>query len=106
MTHLSQHPIYFLFHKMANIKVNNEEISRLISIFVLLLGGYAILGWQIYEYLRFDTWPAVSVLTALKLMGISWATNPMDWAGLHRILNAISLPLMMILFGWIILISD
>jgi hypothetical protein len=40
---------------------NDKEIVGL----VLMIGSVCLLGWQVYEYLRYNIWTSVSVITAL-----------------------------------------
>jgi hypothetical protein len=61
---------------------------------ILLIGIVAaavILAWQLYSYLRFGAWPALSIVTLLNLLQIGWAQAPRDWIGLHALLDAIPL---------------
>jgi len=40
---------------------NDKEIVE----FVFMIGSVCLLGWQVYEYLRYNLWTSVSVITAL-----------------------------------------
>ena len=77
---------------------NDKEIvglALMIGSVCLFFGSVCLLGWQVYEYLRYNIWPSVSVITALGWMNIRWAFNPTDWLGLYNILIKIPLSLMM-----------
>ena len=80
---------------------NDKEIVGL----ALMIGSVCLLGWQVYEYLRYNIWPSVSVITALGWMNIRWAFNPTDWLGLYNILIKTPLSLMMFVFGFFVLFS-
>jgi hypothetical protein len=68
----------------------------------VMLFGACVVGWQVYEYLRYNIWTPVSVINALQWMEIRWAINPRDWLGLYNILIKIPLSLTMMWVGWLI----
>lgn len=72
----------------------------------LLLGGICVFGWQAYQYLRFNEWVPLSIISALEWMNIRWAVYPVDWIGLHGILKAIPLSITMLVVGWMVLMSE
>jgi hypothetical protein len=72
---------------------------------LLAVSGFCLLGWQVYEYLRYNYWPPVSVITALEWMKISWALNPSDWIGIYNILSKTALSLAMFVIGFLVMIS-
>lgn len=72
---------------------------------ILLLGGIAVLAWQIYTYLRYNVWMPVSVLTLFEWMKIQWAFNPTDWKGIHTILDFLPLSAAMIASAWMVITS-
>jgi hypothetical protein len=62
------------------------------DVVVLLMLGWiltplAIVGWQIYGYLRHAIWQPLSVLDTLLFINVKWAENPTDWIGLHHVLE-------------------
>ncbi len=64
-----------------------------------ILAAVGMLGWQIYSYLRLGEWPSLSIITALLWLNVDWARSPNDWAGVHKILDAIPLSLTAFLAG-------
>ena len=67
-----------------------ELFGYLVAIFLLgCLAAAGILGWQIYGYLRYGTWPALSVIGVLQWLNLDWARSPRDWTGLHEFLDAL-----------------
>ena len=61
--------------------------------FGLMLCAVCLLGWQSYEYLRYNIWIPISVMTMLEWMKVGWALNPTDWLGLYNLLIKIPLSL-------------
>lgn len=56
-----------------------------------MLGSLALLSTQIYAYLKTGEWVPSGVLdTVGPLLHWEWAVMPMDWLGLHGMLNAIN----------------
>ncbi len=75
----------------------SSELSPL-DILVPILGAgilatVGILVWQIYSYLRLGEWPSLSIITALHWLNVDWARSPHDWAGVHKVLDAMPLSL-------------
>ena len=64
-----------------------------------MLGGMGLFVWQIYAWLKSSLWPSVSVIDALRWMGVSWAVAPHDWLGLHKLLNLVPLALTLFIVG-------
>jgi hypothetical protein len=65
----------------------------------LLLAGPALIAWQCYGWIRYGVWIPWSPLTLLLWMGAkaAWIFAPEDWIGLHRLIDAI--PLSLVLLG-------
>jgi hypothetical protein len=80
---------------------NDKEIVGL----ALMIGSVCLLGWQVYEYLRYNIWTSVSVITALGWINVGWAFNPTDWLGLYNILIKMPLCLIMFVLGFFVLVS-
>jgi hypothetical protein len=80
---------------------NDKELVGL----ALMFGSVCVLGWQVYEFLRFNFWTPVSVITALEWMKVGWAINPNDWIGLYNILIKTPLSLIMFVLGFFVLVS-
>ena len=78
---------------------NEKEVVFLL----MMMSAFGLLGWQVYEYLRYSQWPSISIITALEWMKIGWALNPTDWIGLHNILSKTALSLAMFLLGFLVL---
>lgn len=52
------------------------------------LGCLAALGVQVYQYLRNGFWVPMPAMTTLgELLGVEWMRSPMDWVGVHNMLN-------------------
>ena len=82
-----------------------DQVVTFLYSLALLGCGVSIVGWQVYEYLRYDIWTPVSPITALEWMKIKWALNPTDWLGLYNLLKMVPLSLLMIVFGWLTAMS-
>ena len=80
---------------------NDKELVGI----ALVIGSVCLLGWQVYEYLRYNFWTPVSIITVLKLMSFSWALNPSDWIGLYNILAKMPLSLTMVVIGFFVMMS-
>lgn len=78
----------------------DDPLKSFIAILVLgVFAAIGILGWQIYGYLRQGEWPALSVIAALQWLNIEWARSPRDWLGLHNLLDAMPLSLVVFFSG-------
>jgi hypothetical protein len=88
------------------MNTDKDDLVKFLTALALIFGGLGIVGWQVYEYLRYNTWNSASVITALQWMKIHWAMNPTDWIGLHNILSMTPLSLTMIAIGWMVVMSD
>jgi hypothetical protein len=71
----------------------------------LMLCGFLVLGWQVYEYLRYSFWMPISVITGLSWIKLEWALNPTDWIGVFNILSNIPLSLALVVVGFFVEIS-
>lgn len=87
------------------MSTDNDDLMKFIAALSLLIGGLCVVGWQVYEYMRYNIWNPISVATALEWMNIKWALNPTDWVGLFNILKIIPLSLTLIAMSWIVAIS-
>ena len=63
-----------------------EALSVLFLIAGLVL-GIGIIALQAITWLESAVWRPVSVLAALKWLGIPWALTPTDWLALHKALD-------------------
>lgn len=88
------------------MSTDSDDLVKFISALALLVGGFCVVGWQVYEYLRYNIWTPVSVVTALEWMKIQWALNPTDWVGLYNILRKVPLSVAMIVSGWMVVMSE
>ncbi|OJW82857.1 MAG: hypothetical protein BGO66_02945 [Alicycliphilus sp. 69-12] len=65
-------------------------IGALIA-FASLVTGAILLGSQIASFLKSGTWESSGVLYFLgELFLWEWALMPMDWVGLHSMLNSLN----------------
>ena len=86
---------------MSNaVKTNTDLIvvAALITV-VSSFGGFCILLWQAYGYLRQEVWQPVSAIDALRYVNMKWAFAPTDWLGLYRILEWMPLSLLLPIAG-------
>lgn len=88
------------------MSTDSDDLVKFIAALALIFGGVGVIGWQVYEYLRYSIWNPVSVVAALQWMKIQWASNPTDWIGLFNILTMIPLSLASIALGWIVVLSE
>jgi len=71
----------------------------------LILCGPGILIYQLYIYLKNGAWLSLSMIDGLVWTGrLSWAKNPTDWLGLHKVLDSTPLSLGLFLIGIALLI--
>ena len=80
---------------------NGKEIVGLSFVFC----SVCLLGWHMYEGLRYNVWMPMSMMVVLGWMNVSWALNPTDWLGLHNILIKTPLCAAMFVFGLIVFSS-
>lgn len=73
--------------------IQSDEDTQVMLALILFFGGVAVLGWQVYEYLRYSIWAPISIITFFEWAGVPWATYPTDWIGLHGILKLLPLSL-------------
>lgn len=88
------------------MKTKNDDLIKFLPAIALIFGGLGVVGWQVYEYLRYNSWDSISIITALQWMKIQWAFNPTDWIGLYNILGMVPLSLTMIVVGWMVVMSE
>jgi len=80
---------------------NDKEIVG----FGLMLCAVCLLGWQAYEYLRYNFWIPISIITVLEWMEFGWALNPTDWLGFYNILSKTSFSLVLFIVGFFVSVS-
>ena len=85
--------------------ISKAEDGAISASLILLFGGIAVFLWQVYGYLRYNTWMPISIITLLEWMKIVWAYNPNDWIGFHSILKHIPLSAAMIAAAWMVISS-
>lgn len=60
-----------------------------------LLGGFGLLGFHTYEWLRWGVWTTYRLTMVLYVVGNDrmreWLLMPTDWVGLHDMLAALPL---------------
>lgn len=65
------------------------------------LVGCGIILFQIYAYLRFNTWTPVSLIDVAKYFSDdAWLTSPTDWHGLHSLLNFVPASLVLLFIAY------
>lgn len=73
---------------------------------IIMLGGIAIFGYQVYQYLKAGIWQPISLTTAMQFMNVKWAISPTDWAGLYQILDFIPLSATVFVAGFAALVNE
>ncbi len=75
----------------------NKRASRFFmacAVFSAWIGFAAFalcLAWQCYFYLRNGFWVPMPALTKLgEFFGVEWMHSPMDWVGVHNMLNELN----------------
>ncbi|UXS09193.1 hypothetical protein [Agrobacterium tumefaciens] len=84
------------------------DITR-IGLLVALpaVAGCGIILFQIYAYLRFNTWTSVSLIdVATYFSDDGWLTSPTDWNGLHSLLNMVPASLVLLGIAYLSLEED
>ena len=56
----------------------------LVSILVGFLAAIVTLAIQTWQFLQTGEWLALSLLSPLRLLKLSWAVSPQSWFGLRR----------------------
>lgn len=69
----------------------------LASIVMGFLAAIATLAYQTWQFLQTGEWLALSLLSPLRLLKLSWALSPQSWFGLYKIFDAIPLSLALFL---------
>ncbi len=84
------------------------DVTRSILLVALpAVAGCGIILFQIYAYLRFNTWTSVSLIdVAAYFSDGAWLTNPSDWHGLHSLLNLIPASVVLLLLSYAAAKSD
>lgn len=92
----------------SRIVFNTRRILAGIIVFIgglFVLAGLAVLGLQIFAYLKLGDWKPVPVLELVS-PHIPWLRNPQSWFGLHNIisdaLDFVPVSLLLFLAGWLI----
>jgi hypothetical protein len=76
------------------------ELLSYILIAAPFVASLALIGFQVYVWLRSGIWPQISVLDGMKYVSSNdWLVNPTDWTGLHSILSNGSLSAAFAIFG-------
>lgn len=75
---------------MADQNDDSEWEGRLVGCIGLgFLTAIATLAYQTWQFLQFGKWPALSLLSALRVVGSTWALDPQSWFGLYKVFDAI-----------------
>ena len=87
------------------------NIRRFVSGTIALLGiliassGIAVLGFQLFSYLRTGDWPSLSLLR-VAFPYVEWLRSPESWYGLHKIttefLAIAPASLALLVVGWLV----
>ena len=69
------------------------------------LGGFTLLGFQGYWFLRDGIWISYSLLDVPRITTRfdSWANNPESWLGLHLVMGVTPLWLFAIILGFLLM---
>lgn len=60
-----------------------------LAVFLLLAGTVcllACLGFQVFTFAKYGYWRPVSVVDVMAWVGSAWATYPLSWYGVHKVL--------------------
>ncbi len=87
------------------------NFKRFLTAVVILVGiliafsGLAVLGLQVFGYLKTGDWKSVSTLSVASPF-FPWLQSPRSWFGLHdivsRMLAILPLSLALVLLGWLV----
>lgn len=83
----------------AGRRVRNPLDYLVPLLLVSIFAAIGILGWQVYSYLRYGEWSALSAIVVLRWLNVGWAHSPRDWVGLHDLLDAIPLSMIALAAG-------
>lgn len=50
-----------------------------------------VYGYQVYLYLKFGKWHAITIITFLQNLDCQWALIPNDWIGIWKIFNNVEI---------------
>lgn len=84
---------------------NNDPLMLISLAGIFILGAAGSIGWQIYTYLKFDEWHSISLITAMLWLEIKWASSPIGWIGLYKILDYIPLSLASLFTGFLFFVA-
>jgi hypothetical protein len=89
---------------MSNENKTATDWTGVAALLVLasFFGGACILLWQVYGYLRFESWQPLSLVDVLSRFEVRWAIAPTDWLGLHRILEWMPLSVLVPIIGLVL----
>ena len=86
-------------------EASSEEVGFIIG-GLIFLSGLAVIGWQIFNYMKDGIWNSVSIITAMQYFGNKWSLNPVEWTGLWNTLEFIPLSITLIVFGILLSTAD
>lgn len=77
--------------KLAEAAESVVAMALLLSAAALFFGGFLILGFQCYVWLRYGHWMPISVIDGASIIEVSWGWlySPTDFVGLHKIVASI-----------------
>lgn len=78
--------------------------------FLMLLAGIFGFGLQIYWFLRDGLWWPLSIIDTLKIINstskrLDWLYEPQSWQGIHIIMDRLSLPASLMVFGILVMLA-
>lgn len=90
-----------------NLESNSKsykELVRIILMLIFIFSGISIFVYQIYIWLKYGYWQAISLLEPLLHISSTsdWAMYPDTWIGVNTILEKTPLSLFLIIFGFVI----
>ncbi|EAQ63732.1 hypothetical protein MED121_03507 [Marinomonas sp. MED121] len=88
---------------MSKERTKFDRLFHVTSGVLITLSAPGVLIFQLYKYLRTDTWIEISFLDVLAKINFQWAIDPTDWFGLWRVLNWLPLSVVLLLLGLYVL---
>lgn len=62
----------------------------------VLVAGFGVICFQLYQFLRLGEWQSISVIDSLAYFEVQWALRPTDWIGVWEILKKVPVSISLI----------